>query len=246
MSESSAIPNHVAIIMDGNGRWATARGLNRNEGHKAGLEALRTTVEAAANLGIKHLTLFGFSSENWNRPEKEVTGIMNLIRIYIKRELDELNKNGVCVKVIGDISKFDNDIIEAIKKCEEETKNNKKITVTIALSYGGRQDIVFAAQKLAQDVKDGKLEINEIDLGRFADGLSTKGLPEPDLLIRTSGEQRLSNFLMWQLAYTELYFTNTFWPDFNENDLKEAINTYQNRDRRFGKVSERVKAYNGK
>jgi len=237
-----AVPNHVAIIMDGNGRWATQKGGSRTDGHKKGVETVRNTVEAAAKLGIKYLTLFGFSVENWDRPVDEVSYLMNLIRVYLKKELSELQKNEVRLKVIGDRSRLDDDIVKEIEKCEEATKDNKKITVVIALSYGGRQDIVSAAQSLVRDAAQGKISAEDVTIDSFADHLSTKGIPYPDLMIRTSGEKRISNFLIWQLAYAELYFTNTLWPDFSEKDLVEAIEDYNSRDRRFGKVSDKVRA----
>jgi len=229
-------PRHVAIIMDGNGRWATSRGLSRSEGHKAGVETVRSTVKAASELGIKYLTLFGFSSENWKRPEDEVSYLMNLIRIYLKKEISELNKNGVRLRIIGNRSKLPSDIVEEIKICEDATKDNEKITVVIALSYGGRQDIVDAASLIAEKVKSGEINLSDIDENMFSNNLSTAGIPDPDLMIRTSGEQRVSNFLMWQLSYSELYFTDVHWPDFSKSDLELAIDSYLKRDRRFGEV----------
>lgn len=237
-----AVPNHVAIIMDGNGRWAKQRGLSRTEGHKRGVDTVRSTVESAANLGIKYITLFGFSSENWERPVDEVSYLMNLIRIYMKNEIEELQKNKVRLKVIGDRSKLDGDIVRSIEKCEEETKNNDRITVTIALSYGGRQDIVSAVKKMVKDAVHGNISVEDLTTEDFSSYLSTSGIPDPDLMIRTSGEMRISNFLIWQLAYSELYFSNTLWPDFSEQDLIEAIEDYNARDRRFGKLSDKVRA----
>jgi len=233
----SEMPKHVAIIMDGNGRWATARGLKRSEGHRKGAEATRKVVEAAAELGVKYLTLFAFSSENWNRPEEEVIDLMNLLRFYLKKEISELNKNNVRLLVIGDRSRLSDDIVKLIEKAEALTKDNDKITVTIALNYGGRQDIVFAAKEIAEKVKSGTLEIDEINENIFSQYLMTKDIPDPDVMIRTSGESRLSNFLMWQLAYTELYFTSVFWPDFSKEDIVEAIEYFKNRDRRYGGTS---------
>ncbi len=241
MGEALA-PRHVAIIMDGNGRWATSKGLKRTDGHSAGVETVRRVVEAAADMGIEYLTLFGFSSENWNRPKEEVGYLMNLIRVYLKKEVSELNKNGVCLKIIGDRSSLDADIIQEIENCEELTKNNKRITVTIALSYGGRQDIINAAKKIATEVTNGNISLNDINENSFSNYLDTAGTPDPDLMIRTSGEQRISNFLMWQLSYAELYFTETHWPDFSAKDLSEAVEAFKNRDRRFGKIKDKARA----
>ncbi len=231
-----SVPEHVAIIMDGNGRWATARGKPRLEGHKAGSDAARLVVESAAELGIKHLTLFGFSSENWNRPAEEVNGLISLLRFYLKKEVSELNKNGVRLLVIGDRDRFDDEIKKLINNAEKLTANNTKITVTVAFSYGGRQDIVNAAQNIAKKVQSGELQISEIDEDIFSKNLMTKELPDPDLIIRTSGENRVSNFLMWQMAYSEILFTNALWPDFSKKDLEEAIEEFNNRERRYGSV----------
>lgn len=233
-STPSALPHHVAIIMDGNGRWASARGLTRIEGHKKGAEAAQRAVEAARDLGIPYITLFGFSSENWRRPTAEVDGLMNLLRYYLKKETNELHKNEACLKVIGDRTRLPKDIVELIEQAEDVTKDNKALTVIIALSYGGRQDIVFAAKKLAEDVAAGKVAPDDIDEGVFAGNLMTAGIPDPDLMIRTSGENRVSNFLLWQLAYAEMYFSDTLWPDFSKKDMEEAISFYASRERRYG------------
>jgi len=235
-----SVPKHVAIIMDGNGRWATARGLGRNDGHKKGAEAARLAVETAAELGIEYLTLFGFSSENWKRPKDEIIGLMNLLRFYLKKELSNLQKKGVSLKVIGDRNRLDDDIIELIEKAEELTKDNKKITVTLALSYGGRQDIVFAAKELAKKVSSKELDIEEIDEDIFAENLMTNEMPNPDLVIRTSGENRISNFLIWDIAYSELYFTEVLWPDFSKEDMLSALNFFKKCDRRYGGTSSRA------
>lgn len=233
-------PQHVAIIMDGNGRWATARGLSRTEGHKKGAEAAQRAVEAARDLGIPFVTLFSFSSENWNRPQAEIEDLMNLLRYYLTRETAEMKKNGARLMVIGDRTRLPDDIVKTILKIEDETKNNTKITVIIALSYGGRQDIVFAARELARLAKADKVDIEKIDEDFFSRYLMTRGIPDPDLMIRTSGEWRISNFLMWQLAYAELFFTNTLWPDFSKKDMEEAIAFFNGRDRRYGGLSRKA------
>ncbi len=232
----TTIPKHVAIIMDGNGRWATARGMNRLEGHKQGAEAARTIVESAAELGIEYLTLFGFSTENWNRPEEEVIGLVALLRYYLKKEVAELHKNDVRLLVIGDRDRFDDEIINLIESAEKLTANNKKITVTVAFSYSGRQDIVTTVKDLAEKVQCGELLVSDIDEETFAQNLMTKNTPDPDLVIRTSGENRVSNFLMWQMAYAEILFTETLWPDFAKVDLEKAIDEFSNRERRFGSI----------
>lgn len=230
----SNVPRHVAIIMDGNGRWASARGLSRIEGHKKGAEAAQRAVEAARDMGISYVTLFGFSSENWRRPTDEVDGLMNLLRYYLKKETNELHKNEARLLIIGDRTRLPKDIVELIEQAEDITKNNAGLTVVIALSYGGRQDIVFAAQKMAEAVKTGTLAPEDIDESIFASHLMTADIPDPDLMIRTSGENRISNFLLWQLAYAEMYFTNTLWPDFSRQDLEEAVRFYAGRERRYG------------
>jgi len=201
-------PTHVAVIMDGNGRWAESRGLPRIAGHRRGAEAVRRTVEAAAQCGVSYLTLFGFSSENWKRPEGEVGDLMGLLRMYLESEIGALNENGVLLRVIGDRSRFDPDIVKLIDRAESETAGNTRITVILALSYGGRQEIVTAARRLARQAAAGRIDPETIDEAMFADALETSGIPDPDLLIRTSGEQRISIFLLWQLAYTELVFTD--------------------------------------
>jgi undecaprenyl diphosphate synthase len=239
-SDTAATPNHVAIIMDGNGRWATARGLSRSEGHKKGAEAAQRAVEAAQELGVPFITLFSFSSENWNRPAAEIDDLMNLLRYYLSRETAEMKKKGARLMVIGDRTRLPEDIVRTIQKMEEETKDNREITVIIALSYGGRQDIVFAAKELARQAKADKVDIEKIDEDIFSRYLMTRGIPDPDLMIRTSGESRISNFLMWQLAYAELFFTNTLWPDFGKKDMEEAIAFFNGRDRRYGGLSRKA------
>lgn len=231
----SNIPNHVAVIMDGNGRWATRRGLPRTAGHKQGAESARRIVQAAAELGIQYITLFGFSSENWSRPESEVKELMKLLRYYLRSETAELHKNGARLKVIGNRDELDADIVKLIENAEELTAENDKITLVIALNYGGRRDITQAAYKMAQKyVSEGQMP-DERDVERnFSGHLMTVGIPDPDLLIRTSGEQRVSNFLLWQCAYAEMIFTETLWPDFDKSDLEQALSEYAGRDRRYG------------
>jgi undecaprenyl diphosphate synthase len=229
-----ALPRHVAIIMDGNGRWAKARGLPRIAGHRSGAEAARRTVAAAADLGIPYLTLFGFSSENWKRPSTEIHDLMALLRHYLRGEIAELHRNGVRLKVIGQIARFAPDIVSMIEHAEAATRDNPRITLTIALSYGGRAEIVAAVRAIAAQVACGQLDPEAVDEGCIARHLFTSDLPDPDLLIRTSGEQRISNFLLWQCAYSELVFTKTLWPDFSKHDLNQAIDDFCGRERRYG------------
>lgn len=226
--QHSNLPRHVAIIMDGNGRWANARGLPRTAGHKAGAESVKRVIRAAGERGVQYLTLFSFSSENWSRPETEINALMGLLRYYLKSETAEMHKNNICLKVIGDRTAFEADIIEMIERAEDLTKNNDGITVVVALNYGGLADITQAAANAA-----GQGEVTEETI---AANLMTAGIPDPDLLIRTSGEQRISNFLLWQCAYTELYFTDTLWPDFSAEDLQAALDDFAARERRYGGV----------
>ena len=229
-----AVPTHVAIIMDGNGRWARARGLPRIAGHKQGAEAVRSTVRACSDLGISYLTIYAFSSENWKRPASEVDDLMGLLRLYIRRELADLGREGVRIRFIGDRSRLDADIIRLISESEESTKDNKGLMFTVALNYGGRQEILQAARVFAQNVRDGEHESEDLSEQLFESYLQSKDMPDPDLLIRTSGEQRLSNFLLWQSAYTEFLFTSTLWPDFKREHLEQAVHEYQRRERRYG------------
>lgn len=229
-----APPAHVAIIMDGNGRWAKQRGLPRVAGHRRGAEAVRRTVRAAAEIGIAYLTLFGFSSENWNRPLDEVGDLMGLLRHYLRGEIAELHRNAVRVRVIGDRARLPTDIVTLIGNAEDLTAGNRRLNLTIALSYGGRAEIAHAARCLAEAVAAGRLLPEQIDETCFARYLLTADMPDPDLLIRTSGEQRLSNFLLWQTAYTELVFTSALWPDFGKTDLEEALQDFHGRERRYG------------
>lgn len=233
----SGAPAHVAIIMDGNGRWAKARSLPRTAGHKRGADAVRRVVKAAPELGISYLTLFGFSSENWARPEPEVKDLMGLLKLYLQSEIADLDRNGVKFRVIGDRNRLPPDTVALIHQAESQTRPNTRLTLVIALSYGGRQEIVHAARELAADSKAGRLDPNTIDEKMLAARLFTADIPDPDLLIRTSGEQRISNFLLWQLAYTELVFTETLWPDFGYDDLAAAVATFKGRERRYGAVS---------
>ncbi|MBI1216412.1 MAG: isoprenyl transferase [Alphaproteobacteria bacterium] len=237
--EPQALPQHVAVIMDGNGRWATARGLSRTEGHKKGAEAAQRAVEAARDMGIPYITLFTFSSENWNRPASEVDDLMNLLRFYLKKETAELHKSGARLRVIGDRTRLPKDIVKLIESAEEKTRDNDRITVVIAISYGGRDDIVQAARHLAALAKANAVDIEKSDEDLFAQALMTEDIPDPDLMIRTSGEYRISNFLMWQLAYSEMYFTHTLWPDFGRADMEEAVRFFNGRERRYGGLSSR-------
>lgn len=233
------LPRHVAIIMDGNGRWARARNLRRTKGHRQGVEAVKRTIEAARDMGIEYVTLFGFSTENWNRPESEVNDLMGLLRFYLRSETADLKKKNGRLRVIGDISRLPKDIADMIDQAVTLTADNTGINVTIALSYGGRQDITQAAARLARQAKDGQIDIDAITPEMFEANLLTAELPDPDLLIRTSGEHRISNFLLWQFAYSELIFVDTLWPDFGRADLEYAVSAYQSRERRFGLVPER-------
>ena len=232
------IPQHVAIILDGNGRWAKAKGMPRNYGHAQGSKNVEKICEEAWRMGIKYLTVYAFSTENWNRPKEEVNALMKLLRNYMKTCLKTAAKNDMKVRVIGDITKLYEDIQKRILELEEATKNNGGLNFQIAINYGSRDEITRAVRTLAEDVKEGKLmpeEVNEACIERYLD---THDIPDPDLLIRTSGEQRLSNYLLWQLAYTEFYFTDVPWPDFSKQELEKAIEQYNRRDRRYGGVKE--------
>lgn len=235
-------PQHVAIIMDGNGRWAQKKGKIRTFGHRAGVESVRSAVRFARQTGIKSLTLFAFSSENWKRPEEEVSVLMDLFNLVLNSEVKRLNKNGVRLKVIGDVSGFADKLVTKIQKAEALTADNQDLVLNIAANYGGRWDIVDASRKLAQAVANGEMRPEDICEATFNDTVSTAGLPELDLLIRTGGEHRVSNFLLWQCAYAELYFTDTLWPDFDENAFQLAVNDYTIRQRRFGLTGEQVQA----
>lgn len=233
-SDTFAPPVHVAVIMDGNGRWAARRGLPRVAGHQRGVEAVRRTVEAASDLGVRYLTLFGFSSENWKRPQAEIEALMGLLRLYIRSEAARLNKNGIRLRFIGDRRRFAPDLQAMMTDAEDSTRGNVRLDLIVALNYGGRQDLAEAMRQMAADVKEGRLDPEEIDEAHIGARLFTAGIPDPDLLIRTSGEQRISNFLLWQCAYAELWFTEVLWPDFGRDELAVAIEAFQDRHRRFG------------
>lgn len=236
LDKNLVIPRHVALILDGNGRWAKKRGLPRTMGHREGCITLEKIVEEAARMGISYLTVYGFSTENWKRSEDEVGALMQLFRHYMVRLLKVAADNNVRVKMIGDRYRFAGDIIEGINRLEEDTKDNTGMTFVIAVNYGGRDEIRRAVTRLSKDVAAGALNPDSIDEGTIASYLDTAGIPDPDLLIRTSGELRLSNYLLWQLAYTEIYVTDCLWPDFNRDELEQAIVQYNKRDRRFGGV----------
>ena len=236
--ENNALPRHIAIIMDGNGRWAKSKGMPRNYGHAQGSKNVERICEEAWRLGIKYLTVYAFSTENWNRPQDEVDALMNLLRRYMKTCLTTAAKNDMKVRVIGDITRLDEDIRSRILELEEATKNNGGLNFQIAINYGSRDELVRGIRRLAQDCVDNKQDPAEITEAVIERYLDTYGIPDPDLLIRTSGEQRLSNFLLWQLAYTEFYFTDVHWPAFTKEELIKAIEQYNKRDRRFGGVKE--------
>ena len=232
------VPNHVAIILDGNGRWAKSKGMPRNYGHAQGSKNVEIICEEAYKMGIQYLTVYAFSTENWNRPKEEVDALMKLLRNYMKTCLKTAAKNNMCVRVIGDKTGLDEDIRTRIAELEEATKENTGLHFQIALNYGGRDEIVRAIRKLSKDVEEGRLKPEDINAELVSDTLDTKGLPEPDLLIRTCNEQRISNFLLWQLAYTEFYFTPVAWPDFTKEELEKAIEAYNHRERKYGLIKE--------
>jgi undecaprenyl diphosphate synthase len=239
-SHSDCLPEHIAIIMDGNGRWARARRLPRTAGHKKGVDTTSRIVQLCGEKGIKALTLFAFSSENWRRPQEEVNTLMELFMLALKREVKRLNKNNVCLRFIGDRTAFSQKLQDSIQESEELTASNTGLQLQIAANYGGRWDIVQAARSMAEDVLSGSLSLDEIDDQAITTRISTSGIPEPDLFIRTGGEHRISNFLLWQLAYSELFFTDVLWPDFSEVELDAAIESFANRQRRFGMTGEQV------
>ena len=232
------VPQHIAIILDGNGRWAKAKGMPRNYGHAQGSKNVEKICEEAWRMGIKYLTVYAFSTENWSRPENEVAALMKLLRNYMKTCLKTAAKNDMKIRVIGDIEPLDDDIKSRIRELEAATINNGGLNFTIALNYGGRDELTRAARKMAKDCAEGKLKAEEITESVFESYLDTHGIPDPDMMIRTSGEQRLSNYLLWQLAYSEFYFTDVPWPDFTKEELVKAIEEYNHRHRRFGKVEE--------
>ncbi|MFO7923416.1 MAG: isoprenyl transferase [Bacteroidales bacterium] len=237
----SRIPCHIAIIMDGNGRWARERGSHRIFGHQNGITAVKEAIECAGELGVKYLTLYAFSKENWCRPKEEIDALMNLMMSTINSETETLIKNNVRLLVIGDMESLPGYIVEKLDEVTGRTKENDGLTLIVALSYGARWEITEAAKHIAEDIASGKLNRNLIDEKVFSDYLATRDIPDPELLIRTSGEYRLSNFLLWQIAYAEIYISPTLWPDFRKNDLHKAIIDYQKRERRFGKTSEQLK-----
>ncbi|MDC8445096.1 MAG: isoprenyl transferase [Nitrosomonas sp.] len=235
--DTGPMPQHIAIIMDGNGRWARKRLMPRMAGHKQGVETVRNVIKSCSDHGIEYLTLFAFSSENWRRPADEVSFLMQLFAGALEQEMAKLHENGIRFKVIGDMSRFESRIVEFIHQGEQLTASNSRLTLTIAANYGGRWDIMQAANKMIKNSRDLSKQFKEEDLAQY---LSMNHAPEPDLFIRTGGEYRISNFLLWQLAYTELYFTKTLWPDFNEKEFDLAIQSYQRRERRFGQTSEQI------
>jgi undecaprenyl diphosphate synthase len=234
------LPRHIAVIMDGNGRWATGKGVARIFGHRNAIQAVKDITEGCGELGIKFLTLYAFSTENWGRPKDEVEGLMELLVNTLKKEIKTLHENQVKLVTIGEVGHLPKICQENLLEAVEATKNNSGLTLLLALSYSGRSEIVKAVKKVINDIKEGTIEVEEINESMFGNYLETAGVPDPELLIRTSGEMRVSNFLLWQIAYTELYVTKTLWPDFRKEDLYEAICAYQKRERRFGKVLERT------
>jgi len=234
MSKDKKLPTHVAIIMDGNGRWARRRGMPNIVGHRAGVETIRRVIEMCLDMDIKVLTLYAFSTENWSRPKKEVEGLMRLLDRYLDKERRKLQEHNIRFNVIGNLEKFPAAIREKLNDTIALTGKNNKLVLNLALSYGGREEIVHAAKKISQDVKEGRLKLEDLDEQSFSRYLYTKDIPDPDLLIRTSGEMRISNFLLWQLSYAEIYMSKKLWPDFKKEDFKKAIDTYATRDRRFG------------
>ncbi|MCW3127783.1 MAG: Isoprenyl transferase [Bacteroidetes bacterium] len=235
------LPKHIAIIMDGNGRWAKSQGKNRLFGHTNGVTAVRETAEGCAELGVKYLTLYAFSTENWNRPILEVTGLMDLLLKTIKIEVKTLQKNNIRLKAIGDIDALPGNTARELRQAKEETAGNTRMDLILALNYSGKAEIMKSVKQIAEDVKQGKINVADINEEMMTSHLYTAGIPDPELMVRTSGEQRISNFLLWQLAYAEFYFTEKFWPDFDREELYNAILTYQNRERRFGKTTEQIK-----
>jgi undecaprenyl diphosphate synthase len=236
MIDKNNIPKHVAIIMDGNGRWAKERGLPRSAGHRAGINRVKEIIKAASELGVKVVTLFAFSTENWSRPKKEINLLMRALNNFLDREINELDKNNIRLMVIGQDKPTPQYLLAKIKKAKERTKDNTGLIFVLALNYGSRQEIVDAVKKFTNAVIKDKANLEDLDMENFSNYLYTAGLPDPDLLIRTSGQMRISNFLLWQLSYTELYFPRKYWPDFGKEDLEKAIDIYQRRERRFGKI----------
>lgn len=237
--EQGQIPEHIAIIMDGNGRWAKSRGNIRSYGHKAGVDSVRDITEACAQIGVKYLTLYAFSTENWERPKMEVNALMRLLASSLRKEADNLKENDIKLETIGQIDRFPEKCQRELQEAKDLTKDNDRLQLCLALSYSGRWDITEAVKKLGHSIKDGDIDPDDIDDDTISAHLSTADVPDPELIIRTSGEYRISNFLLWQLAYSELYITETYWPDFRRNELYKAIQSFQQRERRFGKLSEK-------
>jgi len=238
--DPARLPQHVAVIMDGNGRWAQQRGLSRLHGHRVGKESVRAVVETGRRLGLRYLSLYAFSTENWNRPPREVDGLMSLLRRYLATELDKMMKHQIRLLAVGNLRRLPAAVRDALRATIEATKHNTGMTVVLAVSYGAREEIARAARVIARRVRRGELEPEQVTAGTFAKHLGTNGIPDPDLLIRTSGEMRLSNFFLWQLAYTEIYVTDTLWPDFREREFLQALAFFQQRQRRFGRTSAQV------
>jgi undecaprenyl diphosphate synthase len=245
LKKSGEIPSHIAIIMDGNGRWAKQRGLPRASGHKKGVDTVRDIVEAAAEIGVKYLTLYTFSTENWNRPKEEVSTLMRLLLSSLKARLGELDKNDIKLTSVGDLSSLPVEVQKQLRTDIEKTRNNKRMTLNLALSYSGRWELIKAVKSISEQVAEGKLNSENIDEKIISDNLTTRDLPDPDLLIRTSGEFRVSNFLLWQIAYSEFVILDVLWPEFTREHLYNSIKEFQKRERRFGKVSEQIQNSKG-
>ena len=238
--DKTRLPKHIAIIMDGNGRWAKAQGFDRSYGHKKGVDSVRVVTEAATEIGIKYLTLYTFSTENWNRPKEEIDALMALMVMAIERETPDLIKNGVRLQAIGNLDRMPEEVRARLNKCISDTAQGTGVTLVLALSYSSRWEIVDAVKKISSKVKNGEMTIEDINEDTITSSLTTSQIPDPDLLIRTGGEERISNFLMWQISYSELYFTSEYWPEFGKESLYKAICNYQSRERRFGKTSEQL------
>lgn len=239
LREHGSVPQHVAIIMDGNGRWASQRGLPRHAGHREGMKSVREAVEGSIQAGVRILTLFAFSTENWNRPPREISALMGLLELYARKEREELRRQGVEVHVLGELERLGRGTLRAVEGITEATAGGEALRLNLMISYSGRRELIQAARSLARSVEEGRLAPDEIDDGLLQENLFTRGLPDPDLLIRTSGEMRISNFMLWQLAYTEFFVTPVLWPDFTREDLFSAILDFQGRDRRFGTVKDK-------
>lgn len=244
MVDENKIPTHIAVIMDGNGRWAARRGEARFLGHKKGVDAVKRIVDEASSMGVRYLTLYTFSAENWKRPKEEIKALMSILITAFNSEIERLKANNICVLVIGDIDSLPYDVQKILRQAVKSTSRNTGLSLILALSYGGRQDIIYAVQKMNLDIRKKKISLLDVSSELFRSYLSTANIPDPELLIRTGGEYRISNFLLWELAYTEFYFTRTLWPDFDKEEFREAIIEYQSREKRFGKTSEQVRKNN--